>query len=432
MHQRTILKGMQIARDIPYRDPDAFLSLIGADGNGKNAFLPVGDSLLSRHLLLLGSSGTGKSNMLRHLLRNLRVNLTDSDVLVTFDPTGEYSALFSQTGDVVFADDPRASDGSGEARWNLFEELLDEDRILEDASALCDMLFQESIRTAPDPYYAMAARDLTLALIVYLCRQKDPSLRNNETLRGLIDGFDAESMLTILESLPELRAMGAYLIEPAGRRTLGVIAALQQAARELLQGRFNTVGTLGMRKTLRRKGGKAVFVCYDAQRGRMTGPVFATLVDLCLQEVLSRTENEGNVYLLLDDVCALPKLTHLEDALLFGRAKGLRLMMTLDAVSRLSDRYGELGAQTILDSFGTTVAFRLHERAGRVFIKNLYGRHRVVETYTSSVQVRGVIEQVMDQYIIEDEDLTALQTGESIISTMHYPPFLFRMKLYGG
>ena len=167
-------------------------------------------------------------------------------------------------------------------------------------------------------------------------------------------------MLTILESLPELRALSAYLAEPAGRQALGAIAALQQAARELLQGRFNATGSLGIRPTLRQKGGKVVFVCYDPQRGRTTGPVFATLLDLCLQEVLSRPEQEGNVYLLLDDVCALPRLTHLEDALLFGRSRGLRVLMTLASVSRLSERYGELGAQTILDSFGTTVAFRLH------------------------------------------------------------------------
>lgn len=432
MHQRTILKGMQIARDIPYRDPDAFLSLVGTDGNGKNAYLPVGDSLLSRHMLLLGSPGTGKSNMMCHLLRNLRVNLTEEDMLVVFDPTGEYTARFGQPGDIVFADDPRASDGQGEAQWNLFDELTGSERMLEDASALCDMLFDEFIRTAPDPYPATAARDLTLALIVYLSRRNDPSLRNNETLRGLIDGFDAESMLTILDSIPELRALAGSLTHTGGDPSPGVVAALQQSARALFQGRFNAAGSLGMRKALRRKGGKVIFVCYDPQRGRMTGPVFATLIDLCLQEALSRTENEGNVYLLLDDVCALPRLTHLEDALLFGRNKGLRLAMALSGVSRLSDRYGALAAQTILDSFGTTVAFRLHDRAGRSFVKNLYGRHRVVESFTSSVQVRGVIEQVMDQYIIEDEDLTALQTGESLVATMHYPPFYFRMKPYGG
>ncbi len=432
MLHRTVLKGMQIAKDIPYRDPDAFISLVGVDGNNKNAYLPIGDNLLSRHALLVGSPGTGKSNMMRHLLRNLRVNLSDADVLLVFDPTGEYGSLLSQAGDVVFADDQRASDGSGEAQWNLFCELLDEDRLLEDASALCDMLFGERIQTAADAYSATAARDLTLALIVYLVRKGDPSLCNNETLRGLIDGFDVESMLAILDTLPELRAMGAYLTDAQSRQTLSVIAALQQAARELFQGRFGAAGMLGMRQTVRRRGGKVIFVSYDAQRGRATGSVFATLLDMALQEMLSRAENEGNVYLLLDDVCALPRLTHMEDALLYGRGKGMRAVMAISGVTRLRERYGELGAQTILDAFGTVVSFRLHDRAGRAFVKNLYGRHRVVESFTSSVQVRGVIEQVMDQYIIEDEDLTALQTGESLIATMHYPPFYFKMKPYGG
>ena len=432
MHHRTILKGLQITKDIPYRVPDAFISLVGVDGNGKKAFMPIGDALLSRHILLLGSPGTGKSNMMHHLMRNLRVNLTDADVLLVFDPTGEYCAQLCQTGDVVFADDQRASDGNGEAQWNLFYELLDETRVLEDASALCDILFEDRIQNAPDAYSASAARDLMLSLIVYLVRQNDPSLCNNETLRGLIDGFDVESMQTILESLPELRGLSAYLQEPQSRQALGVIGALQQAARELLQGRFGAAGALGIRQTVRRKGGKVVFVNYDAQRGHATGPVFATLLDMALQEVLSRSENEGNVYLLLDNVCALPKLTHLEDALLFGRAKGLRVMMAVSGVTRLSERYGELGAKTILDAFGTVVSFRLHERAGRAFVKNLYGRHRVVESFTSSVQVRGVIEQVMDQYIIEDEDLTALQTGDSLVATMHYPPFYFSLKPDGG
>ena len=428
MHQYAILKGMQISREIPYRDPDAFCSLVGFDGGGKSAYLPVGDALLSQHLLLLGSPATGKSNMMFHLMRNLRANLGGSDKLVVFDPTGEYSTQFLQEGDVVFADDDRASDAS----WNLFSELTDDDRVLEDATALCELLFDERIRSAPEPYYAMAARDLTLALIVYLRRQDDKALRTNETLRGLIDGFDAQSMLTILESQPELRAMSSYLADPESAQALGVIATLQQTARELLQGRFCKDGTLGMRQTIRDKTSRAVFVCYDGRRGRMTAPVFAALLDLCLQEVMTRTENEGNIYLLLDGVCALPRLPHLEDALLFGRTRGLRLMMTVTGVSQLADRYGEYGAQTLLDAFGTTVAFRLHDRAGRVFVKNLYGRHRVVESFTSSVQVRGVIEQVIDEYIIEDEDLTALQTGESLVATMHYPPFYFRTKPYGG
>ena len=83
MPQPNVLKGLQIAKDIPYRDPEAVFALVGTDGMGKGAYLPVGDSMLDRHMLLLGSAATGKTNMLLHLSRNLRANLSQDDVIFT-------------------------------------------------------------------------------------------------------------------------------------------------------------------------------------------------------------------------------------------------------------------------------------------------------------------------------------------------------------
>ncbi len=432
MQHKNVLKGLQISRTIPYRDPDALFALAGTDGNGQSAYMPMGDNILSRHMLLLGAPGTGKSNFMSHILRNVRANLTEADVMVVLDPVGEYHSAFYQPGDIVFSDDARSSGEEGEGYWNLYAELCQEGRIMEDASALCDLLFDDRIRGAAEPFYANAARDLMMALIVYLCRRGEKELQNNLALRELIDGFDFESMRSILEQEPDLRALAAYLSDPDSPETLGVVAALQQAARELLQGHFRREGSLGMRPLVRGKGGKVIFVCYDAAHGNMLRPLYATLIDLCMQEALSRTENEGNVYLLLDGIAGFPPLPHLEDALLLGRSKGLKIILSAMSVSQLQNRYGAAVAQSLVCSFGTTVVFRLHDRLSRDFVKGLYGRHRVVESFTSSVQVRNIIEQVMDQYIIEDEDITALQTHECLIATMHYPPFWFRLKPYGG
>ena len=430
MSQRNVLKGLQIQRAISYRDPDALFALVGADGSGKNAYMPIGQSLLSHHMLLLGSPGAGKTNLLFHLLAGIRTNLTSEDVMVVFDPTGEYHRAFFQEGDIVFADDARAGDADSTNHWNLFAELCTEDRLVEDASMLCRLLFEGQLRSAADPFYVMAARDLMMALIVYLSRNGGAELQNNLALRELIDDFDMESMRQILDQETELRALSMYLQKPDSPKTIAIAAALQSAARELLQGRFRHEGTLGMRPLIRERGGKVVFVCYDAARSESLRPLYGALVDLCLQEVLSRTEAVGSVYLFMDGADVLPHLPHLEDAMLLGRSKGFKMILSSTGVSQMERRYGSEGGRSLLSAFGTTFTFLLRDRQSRNFVKSLYGRHRVVQTYNSSVQVRGTVEQVMDQYIIEDEDITALQPGECIVSPLHYPPFWFRAKVY--
>lgn len=426
----NLLKDLQIARDIPYREPDALYALGGTDGMGKSVYLPVGEGLLGRHMLLMGSAASGKTNLLLHLARGLRTNMTENDVMVVFDPTGEcYNALY-QKGDAVFSDDKRACGPEGPDSWNLFLELGDESRLIEDASALCDILFRERIEGSAHPFYPTAARDLIMALIVYLKRRGETELCTNQALRELIDGFDMESMCQILETAPEFRAFAGYLGGADGERAQGVVAGLQKASREMLGGHFGKSGTLSVRGLVRSRGGRVLFICYDPARGPVTRPVFTALMDLCLTESLSRVERDGNVTVLMDGLSTLGALPHLEDALLLGRQKGLRLLMTLPGLGALEARYGA-ATRSMLGAVGTTAAFRLLDRASRGYVKDLYGRHRAVESYRSATQ-HGMVEQVVDEHVIGDEDLTALQTGECILSTLNYPPFLFRPRQYGA
>lgn len=426
----NLLKGLQISREIPYREPDAMYALAGADGMGKSVYLPVGDGLLGRHMLLMGSAATGKTNLLLHLARGLRTNMTENDVMVVFDPTGEcYNALY-QKGDAVLSDDKRACGPDGPDSWNLFSELNSDGRLIEDASALCDVLFRERIEGAAHPFYPTAARDLIMALIVYLKRRGEKELCTNQALRELIDGFDMDSMCQILETAPEFRAFAGYLGGADGERAQGVVAELQKASRELLGGQFGRSGTLSLRGMVKARGGRMLFICYDPERGPVTRPVFTAMMELCLAESLGRVERDGSVTVLVDGLSVLGALPHLEDALLLGRQKGLRLVMTLTGLGPLEARYGA-ATRSMLGAVGTTAAFRLLDRPSRAYVKDLYGRHRAVESYRSATQ-HGMVEQVVDEHVIGDEDLTVLQTGECILSTLNYPPFLFRARPYGA
>ncbi|MBP3541887.1 MAG: type IV secretion system DNA-binding domain-containing protein [Clostridia bacterium] len=421
MAQFSVLKGQPLSKEIPYRDPDALFALTGTDGNGKSAYLPVGQSMLERHVLLLGKPGSGKTGLMQQMARNLRVMLTEKDSLVILDLDGENYQRLHQKNDAVLAQDDRA----GKNCWNLFEELRPGEDLLEDASALCESLFSRRIAQAADPFYELAARDLTMALIVYLARRGDQTLCNNQSLRELMEGFDVQTMRELLKAEPELKGYALYLADETDPRTLGMISAMQKAARELFQGRFGGKGTQSVRGLLEEKAGKVIFLCGGISPG--SRDVAAALCGWAIRQCLNRKKKDGRVFLLLDDFCLLPPLPLLEEGMLLGRNAGLHLLLSSAGVKDAEDKYGP-SAGSILGAAGTVAAFQLREERSRAFVRELYGTHRVLESCPSIANPRNMLEQTADIPVIGDEDLTALQPGEMIIATMHYPPFRFRVK----
>ena len=55
--------------------------------------------LLSSHMLAIGSIGSGKTNLLYHLVKNIVDNITENDLIVFFDSKGDFLKRFYKTGD---------------------------------------------------------------------------------------------------------------------------------------------------------------------------------------------------------------------------------------------------------------------------------------------------------------------------------------------
>lgn len=421
MAQYTVLRGQPLSKEIPYRDPDAAFALTGSDGNGKRAYLPVGKSMVERHMLLLGGPSTGKTGMLRQLARNLRVMLTEQDCLVVLDATGESYNLLHQKGDVVLAADDRA----GKTAWNIFQELQEEQDVLQEVSQICEHLFAGRISRAENPYAETAARDLLMALIVCLARRGDQSLKNNQALRELIEGFDVKTMLDLLDSEPELKSYRAYLQGDNEERILGVISSLQKASREIFRGQFGGKGTQSVRAVVEEKAGKTLFICAGLENGMRDAA--CALMGQVFRCCLNGRKKTGKVYLVMDDFCALPALPYMEEAFSQGRSAGLSIVCSATSVATVQRLYPQ-AAETILGTAGTVAAFRLRDAESRRFVRELHGSCRIQESYASLAQPRNMLEQIVDAPVISDDDLTTLQPGEMILTTMHYPPFRFRIK----
>jgi len=66
------------------------------------------DTYLSKHVLFIGSIGTGKTNAMMHMLRDLRNRTGEDDVFVVFDTKGDFLDEFYRPGDAVVSTRPEA------------------------------------------------------------------------------------------------------------------------------------------------------------------------------------------------------------------------------------------------------------------------------------------------------------------------------------
>lgn len=431
-YSQEVFSGNRLFDTCQYQEKDPHFFLMGHNALGEPMRIPVGEQMLSRHMLLLGGIGTGKSNAFNFLIRNVRSSLTDRDVVIIFDTKGDFYREFYQPGDVVISNDSRADGGSGPDYWNLFGEVTIDDRVEENILEIAKSFFSEKLAHTTQPFFPNAAKDLFSALLLHMVRSDQfASSRNNQALRSLFDTFSVPAMKRILQSHQDLKAMTSYIEDEKSGQTLGVVAELQQMVREIFVGNFRKKGGLSMRQLVRQKGGRVIFVEYDLGIGAMLTPVYRLLIDLAVKEALCRTSNEGSVYFFIDEFRLLPHLEHIDDGVNFGRSLGAKFFVGIQNIDQIAAAYGQNLARSILSGFGTTLAFRVNDAGSREYIKGLFGRNIKLQTYLSAIQNRGVSEQIREGFVVEDEDITNLPVGQAIIGAPGCQPFRFQFKRYG-
>lgn len=96
----TILKGYSLEKaQLPPRLPDAVVSLKGSFG-GRKAEFSLNNDTLSKHMMLVGGTGCGKSNLFYTIVNQLQKQMTTNDVMIIFDSKGDFASKFYSAGDL--------------------------------------------------------------------------------------------------------------------------------------------------------------------------------------------------------------------------------------------------------------------------------------------------------------------------------------------
>lgn len=428
--QSEVLFGDRLQSNVPAFSVANPLCLLSSTCGGATAAIPVDADLLSKHFLLLGGIGTGKTNALYHIISQISSKLTSEDVMVIFDTKGDFYKEFYKSGDVVISNDHTATGASGADYWNIFEEIDQNDRFMENIIEISKAIFAEACEKTNQIFFPNAAKDIFMAILYHMATVLPKEKQTNKNLLSFISGATAPILRDLLNKYDAFRAMTSYISIDESPQTQGVLSQLQQVVREVLIGNFAQHGSLGLRSLVRAKGGRRIFIEYDLGAGAMLSPIYSLMFDMAIKEALCRDRSAGNVYFICDEFKLLPHLKHIDDAVNFGRSLGIKFMIGIQNVEQIYENYGEERARSILSGFSTSFCFRVNDAKSREYIQELFGRNQKIETYLPKMQKNGIVETQREGNVVEDWDILHLETGEAIVGLPGQEPFRFRFTKY--
>ena len=427
--ETAVLAGPDLRAGTPPPRADAIVRLSGTCG-GRPSTLLLSAQDLSRHVLFLGSSGTGKTNCLLEVARQLKGQMGPCDGMIVFDPKGDFQCLRGGR------DEALSVRGSTEF-WNIFAEVTatswDAEDVREDATEVFATVFSEACEKSPNVFFPKAACHLaadTVAAIAMRARDwpggKIGAYLNNARLRAFLEGAGVVEFTKLLAGVPGCAASLKYLGGGGSDQALGVLAELQEAVRALFMGEFGGEGGFSARDFVRRREGRALFVNYDL--GHASSSAYEVVVDLCLKEALAAPRPGGSLYVVIDELKMLPRLQHLSNALSFGRSCGVKVIAAAQNVEQLYEVYGEVGGRVMAAGFQTLVGFGSNAEASRRYVGGVAGERLVEVSYLGADGARR--SDLQRAPAVEDWQLVSLGIGQAVVAMAGRSLFQFAFDRY--
>jgi type IV secretory pathway TraG/TraD family ATPase VirD4 len=315
---------------------------------GIRAALGIPRRIESSHLLIMGDSGTGKSALIRQLLRQLEDR---GDTAIVYDPALEYTPQFytPERGDVILNPiDARSP------YWSPGDELRHE----AEALTLATSLFPD--RVNENPFFTEGPRRIFAHLLTFRPTAAELALWlcHDEELDRRVQG-------TPYASIIDRQA-------PAQRS--GVLAALNMVADtlKLLPRESETNRRWSAVSWARDRRGWLFFTSTPETRTRLV-PLTSLWLDMLVLRLMNRGQpGHRPVWLILDELASLQRLPQLHTAVTENRKSNNPVVLGFQGRSQLETRYGH-DAEAMLSQPATKVFLRTSEPHAAKWISDTIG-----------------------------------------------------------
>ena len=320
-------------------------------------------NLETRHAALIGTTGAGKTTVLRQMLDAIEAR---GDCAIVYDTSGEFVAHYydPSRGDMIL--NPFDERGT---YWNPFSEInhpADADRIA--AQLITDSGSKE------DSVWTTAGRNLLANMMRTLWQEGKTDIAD---LIQAVQSMSKDDLKVWLQDTSSSRIFA----EDADRATGSVLFMLTKAAAILqyLRNQPGLGGSFSFRaffKGLDAIPGRKpwVFVQRKEDYFEAMKPLMACWLDCAATSILGLEVSKARrVWMLLDELPDIPRVDQLLRLLPQGRKFGASVVITFQSIGQMHDRYGREGAEAMLGCANTKLFLQTIDSDTRLWISKTLG-----------------------------------------------------------
>ncbi len=354
------------------------------DGWGMN--LNLGGMLLPReseqkHILILGSTGTGKTVLFNQIIGQTikrQEKITVNEKSVIYDIKGELlSKHYRPESDIIFYPfDVRS------VSWSFMNEI----RTYSDFDVLSTSLF-EPPKNSKDVYWYNAARDI-FRTGLYLLYSGGYGKRSGKNVKNSdIWDFFTLPINKIFEEMQSglpVREMGAikHIENPGSPQASSILSVLQERI-SFFKYIYDSEGDFSFREFINDEKNRNIFLLNIKQNDSIFKPLITFVIDIMIRESLSLTDvilpTDRRINFFIDEFGSLSKIPSIFDFLTMARAKGGALYAVNQDLGSISDIYGKDKKETFFNNFNTNCVFLLNDPTTAEFVSRAFGEQELIQ-----------------------------------------------------
>ncbi|WP_310621280.1 type IV secretion system DNA-binding domain-containing protein [Flexibacterium corallicola] len=337
----------------------------------------------SKHMLLIGASGAGKTQIMRFWVDQLLVQNTR---MILHDPKGDMTAFLPTERFILLAPHDKRS-----WAWDIAKDCV--------GLAAARELAARLIPQAKDPLWTNGAREILTGLLRWL-QTKHETVWSWTELRDIAFNNPPELKTMVLEVYPE----GANFIEvdpetgTPNKTSYSFLVTLWSYVGSIIsplalawektpdEKRVSLTQWIATEETERPVIILQKSAEFDVLSKAWIGAAVQLLANFAASPALEDSR-ERKVWLLLDEFAQMGKLSGFQQFLEVGRSRGIRTVLGLQDLEQLAHLYGREALKTWLNTIETKIVCRMNAGPSSSFIsKDLIGQREVAwEEVSTSV-----------------------------------------------